>query len=100
LALALVGVAQAGEPGTSTYALRLTLVWVCAAVAAAAYAVTVYGLAVTAPARPASRRAELLWAIIPATILIALALPAVERLAKRAAGAEAAAAIATSAIDR
>lgn len=100
LALTLAGAAEAAEPGASTYALRLTLVWVCAAVAAAAYAVTVYGLVATAPAQPTSRRAELLWAVIPAVILIALALPAVDHLAERAAGAETAAAIATSAIDR
>ncbi|HSG65020.1 MAG TPA: hypothetical protein VLD39_08465 [Gammaproteobacteria bacterium] len=94
------GIAQGAEAGASPYALRLTLVWVCAGVAAAAYAVTVYGLATGAAARPTSRRTELLWAVIPAVILIALASPAVDGLAQRAAGAEAAAAITTSAVDR
>ncbi len=69
------------------YAMRLQLVWLCAAVAALVYAVMIYGLMVAkrpraagASGRVSSRRAELLWAVIPAVILIGLALPAVDTL--------------------
>lgn len=83
--------AFAAAPGAGAYGLRLTLVWLCAAVAAAVYAATVYALAVAEPRTGApvvSRRAELLWAVVPAVILIALAAPAVEHLAALAAASQ------------
>ena len=74
------------------YAMRLQLVWLCAAVAAAVYAVMIYGLMAAKRPRGAgglgrvsSRRAELFWAVIPAVILIGLALPAVDTLTSLAA---------------
>ena len=74
------------------YAMRLQLVWICAVVAAIVYAVMVYGLAAAKRPRGAgpsvrvgSRRAELLWAIVPAMILIGLAFPAVDTLTSLAA---------------
>jgi heme/copper-type cytochrome/quinol oxidase subunit 2 len=75
------------------YALRLQLVWLCAAVAAGVYAIMVYGLLTSrrpggaAAGRQRLARAELLWAVIPAVIVIGLALPAVDSLAELAAGA-------------
>jgi heme/copper-type cytochrome/quinol oxidase subunit 2 len=74
------------------YAMRLQLVWLCAAVAASVYAVMIYGLMAAkrpggtgAAGRVSSRRAELFWAVIPAVILIGLALPAVDTLTSLAA---------------
>lgn len=85
------------------YAMRLQLVWICAIVAAIVYAVTVYGLVAVrrplgagAPARVGSRRAELLWAIVPAVILIGLAFPAVDTLTSLAAQTQPDPVIATS----
>lgn len=75
------------------YALRLKVVWFCAAVAGGVYAIMVYGLLTSrhpgesAAMRHRIVRAELLWALIPAVILIGLALPAVDSLADLVAGA-------------
>jgi cytochrome c oxidase subunit 2 len=99
LSLGLAGAAAAQVPEAATaslaagpYLMRLQLVWLCAAVAAIVYGIMVYGLvAAKRPRRTgaspgvASARAELLWAVIPAVILIGLALPAVDTLASLAA---------------
>jgi len=96
-AMAIPVLGLAAEP----YALRLKIVWLCAAVAAVVYAGMVYGLVATKRQRPAdgtrravSRRAELLWAVVPAVILIGLAVPAIDTLAGLAADAEPAAIVA------
>jgi heme/copper-type cytochrome/quinol oxidase subunit 2 len=91
MGVGLAGAAVAQLPDTvaaGPYALRLQIVWMCAAVAAVVYAVMIYGLAVAKRPRGSvasscvgSRHAELLWAVIPAMILIGLALPAVDTLA-------------------
>lgn len=82
-----LGAAAAGlEVGP--YALRLKAVWICAGIAASVYAVMLYRLLaaeVCADSSGSGRRAELLWALIPAVILIGLALPAVDTLADLAA---------------
>lgn len=94
-AVALIGLgctgaamAQLAETATAgPYAMRLQLVWICAGVAAIVYSAMVVGLAAAkrprgtgASAHVGSRRTELLWAIIPAVILIGLAFPAVDTL--------------------
>lgn len=104
LGLTLGRAAAAQLPGLGSasgpYALRLQLVWVCAAIALAVYAFMVYGLVAsrsrTAAAAAHSVRAELLWAVIPAVILIGLAAPSIDRLAQLAAEPAPAAAVVIS----
>ena len=83
-------VASAAMLDAVAHAFHLKLVWVCAVVAAVAYAIMVYGLATaqSVSAGAPSRRKELLWAVVPAVILIALATPAIGTLAGLAAGVE------------
>lgn len=98
LGLGVVGAAVAALPAAAAelaadpYGVRLKLVWVCMAVGAIAYAVMIYGLVAARPVTGADLRSqarrgrvELFWAVIPAVTLIALAAPAVDRLASLAA---------------
>jgi len=113
LALTTLGIALAEATGaelpgatglgsaSGPYEFRLQLVWVCAAIALAVYAFMVYGLVAsrgrTAAGAAHSVRAELLWAVVPAVILIGLAAPAIDRLAQLAAEPAPAAAVGTTA---
>ena len=65
--------------------LTVTLLWICGAVAATVFIALIYSIvtfknAADLPRMKHSRAAEILWAIVPIVMLVAMAVPAVKSL--------------------